>query len=566
MKMQQSHMTYWQRLRISLLVWASFAYTFVFFGPLEIIAFSADSFDYSYLSATLPLLITALLVVGILAPLCALLREKAFDICITVLFGFLICSYLQALFFNGKLGLLTGDAILWQNMTLQITINLIVWLFLIADLFVLLFLKRDWWKNTLLFVSAALIVMQLAPTVAIFTGQYDVQQEEKVTHLTTEGMYEFSSENNTLIFVLDRLDYDYIETVLGKDSTLLDGLDGFTCYREAISAQARTSPALNHLLTNAWEMAYTMPRAEYYEKSWNAHGESILASLHRAGYDIGLYAKYGDLFSRGSSQEPYVSNLSRTEKAFNYPVLVDRLLRLSAFRYAPLILKECFWMDTNSLNTGVFQKTATIYEINDVPNYQGFQNSVLSEQNRPAVKLYHFNGTHAPFYMNADGTQSLVQTDLVSQTKGTFHHLYTVFQKMKELGIYKDATIIITGDHADPISDSLPLQKATRTGIFYKPAGSADTPLVFSDAPVATGNIPATILKSAGLDYSAFGDALDDIAEDAKITRYYQKTVHEIKTYHEIEVYLYQIIGKASNFENWKILQVNKIESGHNFY
>lgn len=567
MEKKQQRATYVQRLLMALPVWAALSYTFVFFGPLEMIAFSGDSLDYSYLSATPPLILAAVAICIVLAPLSALLRGKVFDVFISLVFGIVVCGYFQAAFFNGGLGLLTGDRIPWEEMTGQILLNIGVWLFLLADVIFLLFFKREWWKPAVLFISAALIFMQAAPTVAIYTGQYDEPQQEKGSFLSTEGMYEFSPQNNTFVFVLDRLDYDYLQYALSINPDFLDHLDGFTCYTDAISAQARTSPALNHLLTGAWEQAYAVPTQEYYENSWTVHGESLLTTLDNAGCDVGLYAKYSDLFAADSRHAEAVSNLATTEKELHALPFIQKILRLSAFRYAPLVLKDCFFMDTNELNKGVFvEKTAVPYAIDDVKNYLGFAQSQLVSDLDSTLRFYHFNGTHSPFYMNADGTESEAETDLYAQITGTFKHLRQVFQKMKELGIYKNATIIITGDHGNAVYDSKPLQKATRTGIFYKPAGAENTPLTYSGAPVTTGNIPATILKAAGLDYSAFGPALDDIAEDDQITRYYQKSVAETQNWHEAELYIYKIVGKASDFSNWTVERVEKIQKGHNFY
>jgi len=135
---------------------------------------------------------------------------------------------------------------------------------------------------------------------------------------------------------------------------------------------------------------------------------------------------------------------------------------------------------------------------------------------------------------------------------------------MKSLEIYEKATIIITADHGAAINDSKPVSKPTRIGLFYKPSGSAGTPLAYSAAQVSTENIPATLLKAAGADYSAYGSALDEISEDEQITRSYVKSLTESGGSGERQIYKYDIVGDAADFDNWKVTEVLDIE--HGFY
>ena len=169
--------------------------------------------------------------------------------------------------------------------------------------------------------------------------------------------------------------------------------------------------------------------------------------------------------------------------------------------------------------------------------------------------------------MNADGTFSSAPTSSLEQTMGCFNILFAAFDKMKELGIYEDATIIILGDHGAPVTDNKPISKETRIGLFYKPSGSAGTPLRCSAAQVSTQNIPATIVKSTGADYTAYGQALDDIGENDEITRVYYKAICPPPTSsNEYEIYKYHINGDASDLKNWVVVEVFDVAKDGNFY
>lgn len=111
------------------------------------------------------------------------------------------------------------------------------------------------------------------------------------------------------------------------------------------------------------------------------------------------------------------------------------------------------------------------------------------------------------------------------------------------------------------------MQQEFRIGLFYKPKDSEHTSLKYSQAPVSHKNIPATILKSANIQYENYGRAVDEIGEKEDITRYYHKSIwfesnSQIKEKYGIEedrLHTYEIRGDASNFSNWKLIGDDKL-------
>ena len=136
---------------------------------------------------------------------------------------------------------------------------------------------------------------------------------------------------------------------------------------------------------------------------------------------------------------------------------------------------------------------------------------------------------------------------------------------MKDLGIYDDATIIITGDHGSAVNDFKPLLKATKIGLFYKPSGSSGVELKKSAAQVSTANILPTLMKAVGVNKPAvYGRALDEIGEDEQIDRYYFKSVMGDQSRKEDYYVTYLVRGEAGDFDNWSILEENPVVG--NFY
>lgn len=562
-KLWKDSRTYQTRLGISGCAMLALTFTFVFFGPLEIVAFSGDSLVFTYQEVVWLLagMMAAVLLVAV--PLLALLRGRIFNYVISGLFTVAVGGYLQALLLNGGLGLLTGDSIQWTEHVGSMVGGLLLWSGVGFAVLLVMYLHRKFWGKMVCAVSCVLVIMQLVPTVGILLGAYGKAQPDQLSsYYLSDENFEQLGEENVLVFVLDRLDYDYIQRVLRADPAFFQGLDGFTSYTNAISGYARTKPALVHMLTGAEKDTFYVPAAQYYREAWEEKG-NLLQMLQEAEYTVDLYSNIRNLFSDADFASQYLQNVTNGRAGMNYRVAAGKLLQLGAFRYAPTVLKPFFWADTNYYNEDIFYYNHHVaYQFDDAAYALRLQEAAASEEK--TFKLYHFFGPHAPYTLNADGTASETETTVLDQTMGSFVNLMKIFQRMKDLGIYEDATIIITGDHGSAVSDLKPLQKATRIGLFYKPAGSAGTPLRESAAPVSVANIPATIAKAVGADHSVYGAALDEVAEDAQITRVYYKTVCDSKTFYETKMCVYHVTGDASVFENWELVETVDIPYSYN--
>ena len=515
-----------------------FCYTFLFFGPFEMIAFGGNGMSYGWQDIWWILGLFALGVLAVSTVLVSLLRGKIFNWVVNAVFCVTVCLYLQAALMNGSLGSLNGDSMDWHQMGLSMLGNLGVWALIFCAGGLLLYLTRKLWRKAVIYISLLLVVMQLVSTVSVMlTNRRDTDSIQNYG-LTTQGMYEYSQGQNIFVFVLDRLDYDYIQQVLQQDPAFFDDLEGFTGYTNAISAYARTQPALNHLLTGS-ENAYTCPSEDFFRDSWAEEGKDLLGGIRQAGYSVELYTKLSYLFSDLDYARERVDNVMSTQTLSPMAVL-PKLLRLSAYRYSPIAMKPFFWADTNYYNDQVFVDGDGAYQFNDAAYAPGFV-TATAERTEGAFKFYHFYGSHSPYTMDENGKASQETTSALAQTIGSFRNLKAAFARMKELGIYDSATIIITADHGSAVSDRKPLQKATRIGLFYKSAGSEKTPLTWSSAPVCTDNISATLAKAAGLeDLSVYGTPLEEVAQDDPVVRYYYNTV----------------TGDAADFSNWKVMQI----------
>jgi hypothetical protein len=245
---------------------------------------------------------------------------------------------------------------------------------------------------------------------------------------------------------------------------------------------------------------------------------------------------------------------------------VKKMMNLAAFRYSPDALKPTFWMSSSEfsalLMTDVLETTT--YRMNDPYFYSRLRErplNVIAEEKNFA--FYHLNGPHTPYTMNEDAQEALPdQTSRIQQTKGSFKIVYEFLDQLKALGLYEDSTIIILGDHGynrleDPEKPQPPV-----TGLFLKLSGESGTPLKYSGAPVSTDNFRATVIKAAGGEHATYGVALEDVREDAAVTRkFYWHLTPQMggPVIHE-----YDIKGDVNNLADWRY--VRDIETKYWYY
>lgn len=566
-----------KRLIISAFPIFFFYFTFVFFGPFEIAMSNAESIIFSpaRVASTMGILTVILFVATTL--LVSALRGKVFNFITTAFFGAGVAGYLQGNVLNGNLmEALTGDAIAWQSMTGKMVGNLIIWMVIVLAAYMVLYFSRKYWRLTLKYVSCLLVIVQVIGLISIFVMPKTGETYESVTidsnvYFSNDDQYLFSQDKNILVVVLDRFDYDYVEDVLEKNPKFFDKLDGFVSYTNATSEFARTEPGINNILTAlGGKDAYKLSKSDYFNSSWTKlTGTSSLQKLSEAGYNVGIYGDISTWFGEDGTQLQYINNISYEQEKVNYSALVKNMLNISAYRYMPVALKPFYWCYSDDVSSGVYIESER-YVIDEAEYYKSLADEFIGNSGKKQFKLLHFNGSHAPYTLDANGKRVALGTDVVEQTMGAFHILYELFAKMKETGIYDKTEIFILGDHGSAVSDTKPLQKATKIGLFHKEATAIGTDLEYSDLPVSQINVLPTILRAAGVEeYQSYGTPLDEVDEDN--VRYYYKSVVKRVTEggnnHEAEVHVYKITGDASDFsKNWEKIEVYEIPDKCWFY
>lgn len=572
-----------EKLVPSLLLAIALPFTIFFFGPFEAYCNNIEEFgfafgDFGWLSFAI-----ALLCGVILFFLLWNLPGRVFDITYAVLFAIAVMLYLQGNYLNLDLNAVTGDGV--GNATFSTTalvINLVIWLAVVAGaILAMIYIRRQRDIMRLVSIIALVVVVGiqvmmfalLSLTTEVFSPMTDrgmTDDSGKVTEsaampgiLTNAGMTEVGKDGNVIWIVVDRFDLDYHNAILQSDPDFYKNLEGFTLYDNHISKYARTYPAIAYMLTGV-ENDFSTSRIKYFEK---AYGEgTFLRELAKNGYNVKLYTDDFYAYENGNVFADYTENVrgSSDYTVTDRIALWGDMIRLTLFRYLPIAAKGAVGMlSSGDFNKHIAYDTENPVYVPDMKNaYEWLTAEAMSMQDGKNFTFLHIDGCHTPnkyFEDFSEVTESSDKWDNKLSMRVSFMFVNYFIDELKRLGLYEDATIIITGDHAAAHSDTEDISGERVTTLLVKRRGESEGALKVNHAPVEQSQLRASVFESEGIvPENDYGTSIFATPEDADITRYYhfQKT----NVGGDDELVIYAVKGDAKLFENWTL--VDRINVG----
>lgn len=553
-------LTLGKRALSSVCVSVAFAFTFVVFGIYELYKLNADFFNFPLKSLLPSVLLLGAFVAIILCGILVIFRGIVFETAVSLVFGILLAGYVQGNFLNGGLGQLTGDPIDWSARTGSFLLNTLVWVVIISIPFILKTFNRKAWTVTVRAVSSLLVLVQLVSMIVL--GSYSTTTPHRSNrYLSAKAIAEVAKNKNIIVFVLDRLDIRYIERVRRDDLHFFDRLDGFTEFTNNVSLYSQTFPSVANMFTGQIHM-FERPMNSYLKEAWTT--STFLPELRRQHYAVHLYMEPGYTYADISDLEHITDNIVENEISLRTHEALAQFVRLSAFRYAPLLAKPFYWTSTDQFSRLISEETmegALPYVSDDIKIYKHLKSEKIRIGDIDRRLTYiHMQGPHMPYVMNEKAEPAAEgESNAMIQTKGSFHIVYEYLDQLKQLGLYESSTIVITGDHGARKNDVLPLEEPIVTALFIKPSGKAGTPLEHNSAPVSTDQFRPFIYSEAGIPYEGLGKTYFEISKDSSDPRYlYHRLIRTTDSPEQLLIY--KILGDANQFENWELIEERVID------
>lgn len=533
--------------------------TVLFFGTVSIYVKNARELLFSLWSVALPMLGAALLCALVIYLIFVFCPRGVYGYCRSVTVAMTVMAVIQSTYLSEKS--IAGDGGKEAEAG-AVILSVCLWVLavVIAVLAELLFRKKhgDILRLVATVLTVTAIGMQAIPlTVGIIDNRKAIFSSgtDKKYVLSDRGLGDFGSEANVFVFIIDRCDEEFSAAALRDHPEIFPDRDDFTYYDDNIAKYMITYPSVVYMLTGVEKPLEGMSREEYIDSSYKS--SRYLRALKENGYDTGLYidAYYG--YENAASMRDYVSNaepvtrirlsdprwmlgmMTELALANNLPAPFRGIARnVNSQNFASVVKYDSKNPVFDTLNKSIYDKISS----------DDFEFRITCKKK---FSFIHTSGTHYPYITDEHFKPLTDESRKYDNTIGmtqSFRIINRYIDYMKENGLYDNATIIITGDHA-PAGSEL-----RRTALMVKRSGDyGRTPV--SHSPVAQSQIMAEIFDSEGLTGYDFGTPLSKTPEDNKRSYIYFRYIDD-------RVYVGEIFvtGASRNPENVKRAEEKKIK------
>lgn len=488
------------------------------FGPAEVFFGNTSEFGFVYGDFAFALMGIAILTAVLMTFILLLLPEKAYQILMAVLFGISLAGYLQVMMLNSELDLLHSTPDGYSTSKKAALFNLLIWLFVIAVLVFITVLKKEIGKNIVCFGAMFLLGIQLIALISLYvtadkTAFIKNKNNEKKYYLSGEDQYKVSANENIIVIVLDYFSNQYIEPMEAAYPGATDFLHDFTYYNNADCTYFGTFPSLAHMMTGN-EVDMSVSINEWCNSIWkNEKTELFYSQLKANNYKANIYSPEAIYLCGENDTEILDGKLSNVVYGaqgteISYGLLYETMSAMSAFRFAPNILKAPFYSQISD-NKYIVTLENNIDQINHIFYKNLKEQKLQTDDSANYYIVQHLGGAHE--YRIDENASFKYESSLEETAKGCMVIVEEYLNQLKELGVYDDATIIITSDHGSDVDSQV---------IYYvKQPGEHHEEMPVTNAPISHQEYLPTIAKAAGLDYTVFGKSIYDFSENEKRER-----------------------------------------------
>lgn len=511
--------------------------------PNELFIHNLEEFTGNYFSFFLIMLVGSVIEILLLNFVFLLFLPKQIYRVMYLFFAGISCAgYLQSMFLNGTLKAMNGEEQVWSEQ--KLLVNACIWVVILLASVIGGYCKNAV-RKVLRFLCVYISLIQ-GVTLGWLVITSDVKNQNANAAITSKGSLVLAQENNVLVFVLDNFDSSWFEEIYEDDDSILEPLADFTYYRNGTSQFAHTNNAIPYMLTGVEWNPNDINYASYaYEKS------DVLEQIAMHGTDVKIFTDQA-LISKKMYQK--MDNYSDTiVRRYKIKETYQTMVRTSMYKVAPFLTKPFYEYYTSDIKEITYNND--IWSIdNDLVFYHNIvENGLSISEERSVFRFYHMRGPHAPFYLTDDlKCEATGRTATrISQGKGSLKIVYAFMERMKALGKYEDATIIITADHgqagiSDPYTSQMKPEKTSRTLFLVKKSGEHHENMQINEAPVSQAELIPTILEALNMEYTSYGRTFEEILVNEPRVRKY------IDVYSDYNIE-YVIDGHAADVNNWTI-------------
>lgn len=482
------------RFAFGTLVAAFFTSTLLIYAPLSLYVSGNDEMWFSFRSLLSPVFVVSLIGMVVMTALLSLPKRGIHKLLCCLVFGVSLGLYIQCGFFNISYGsgVLDGSQIAWKDYTTYGAIDSAMWAACLALPFAVYMVFKRSWRHILMVAAIFIILLQIGGlSIRLYQNQNSL---DKLSHeVTSEGIYELSDSDNTLVFMLGAMDKTYYDDYKKEHPEVTEELTGFTEYDNVLGTGSESLVSVPAMLTGdvyKKDTKYT----EYISRAWNNY--NVFDVLQKNDCDARVYSD--DKFFGNAAVRKVENVVDRAQDSQAYWVIGNTMYRYTMYKAVPHYLKQLFWMSLNDYSS--FKSNNTYNPDNDekfFADYDKAEGFTYTKDYPSAVRVYNLKGAEAPYRLTSTGEKDTDGTSLKEQVEGDFHYILKMISDLKENGRYDSATIVITADNGDTEFSQRPV-------LLYKAKGDKEAYRTNS-APVSLFDLPATLASTVTDQYKDVG-------------------------------------------------------------
>lgn len=473
--------------------------------------------------------------------------------------GFTLAIYVQYMFFNQNVGIVDGHPFVFKEHMVLASVNIIVWAALITIPLIIAIksLKSVKTKNTndntndkpndnandkpndnlttnkgagsvTPKLSAAILALHILTFAMLLVSAEKQCYHYSSVYFDYSEQYTVGSGKNIVLFIIDEADNKFIKE-LYEEGKISHTFDDYIIYTNTCSVYDFTNLSMLQMVTN-YPFDNTLDASTRRELAWNQDSvKEFYDRFHQAGYKVNFfnfdYENSEGVIGKMDNARVF-DEKNDTIQYINYKNIKKQSDALTAYRLLPIVLKPTVDMTlVSSPDPVIIYSTNTGYYENK--DFDENMELKLGDSDNYLI-IHHTKGLHMP-----DNNVETMEYCLGSVEK--------YIDQMKALGVYDNASIIITADHGS--HDECTGDTWAATPMFMIRTGVSESPEVkdtdkaaggptLSDAPIYHTDIMPTLLYEAGLYYGDSepeSETKNDDQQTLSDTDTFGKTVFDYK-------------------------------------
>lgn len=530
-----------------ILIWLLPGFMILIFGPAEIYFANATEFEFVYGEFGWRMISAGLGLPIILGILTGFLPKTVQRIVSGLVVGISLAGYAQVMFLNKGLDLLGLNPDGYEPAEGSATTNLIIWIAIIVVITVLAIVIKN--NKAMPGIAGVMLAIQVVALVSLYAGAGEeaYQYPETEYHLSGSGQFEVAKDENVILFILDSFSNLDLENALAANPTILEPFHDFTYYNNEEAVYCGTYPSLMHMMT-AVDPMLDVTVNEWTEAAWKGErSEYFYSSLKEAGVDVGLYTPDTNIICGTNDTADLLTGKfdnfgdDTLDRVVDNKTLCKTMAKMSAYRMSPEIMKNMFYVQLDE-----YKDVVRVVDNPIVHENYDFHDALLAEGlsvNHDVSKrliVQHLMGTH--LYENNEFGEYLENATPEQTSIGCLYVVTEYLDRLKELGAYDDATIIITADHGAGWGQQ-PI-------FFVKQPGRTAEEIEYNDAPISHDEMLATLADACGIDAAPIGKTIYDFSEGEQRTRtlYIRNFMED---YPEVQCYTGEKMGSTNVYQGF---------------